>query len=188
MVTFLHYLDGSEFSLEDRVNAIFEELGISVEQQEAIKSFLAPIKVKDQSTYEHCLRVGILAKAIGDFIHFDGRALFYSGILHDIGKAMTKQATLQNKGDWSPEDADEIKSHVVDGYRLIRDYFDFSAEIILWHHRFQKGGYPETLPPPLHGYSEGTKAMIPLYGRMLALADAFDALHRVNSKFGLLTG
>ncbi len=83
-----------------------------------------------------------------------------------------------------------MMAHVMDGYRLIRDKFDFSAEIILWHHRFQPRGYPQEHPAPLHDYCEATKVMIPWYGRMLSLADTFDALHRVNDKHGAdtLTG
>jgi len=40
------------------------------------------------------------------------------------------------------------------------------------------------MPKPLHEYSEATRLLIPEYGRVLALADVYDALHRVNSRFG----
>lgn len=184
----MEYLDLAERSLEELVDEIYRQLDISSDQQSAIRSFLGPIKIKDPFTYEHCLRVGILSRNIGNFVHFDERAMFYAGILHDVGKALTRSSTLKQTEGWTSEDAEEIKNHVIDGHRMLRNYFDFSAEIILWHHRFQQDGYPETMPEPLHGYSEGTKVMIPMYGRMLALADVFDALHRVNSKFGNLTG
>ncbi len=187
MSNFIEYLD-PVMSLPDRINQIFEDLGISAEQREGINAFLCPIKVKDSATYDHSLRVGLLSREIGRFVHFDQWALFYAGILHDVGKALTRVETLRQTDTWTPEDAEEIKAHVTDGHRLLRGYFDFSAEIILWHHRFQRGGYPEKLPEPLHGYSEGTMTMIPFYGRMLALADVYDALHRINAKFGPLTG
>ena len=188
MSEFVEYLDPDP-SLETRINRVFQDLKISEEQQEGILAFLQPIRVKDRATYKHSLRVGLLSRAIGQFIHLDQKALFYAGIMHDVGKAMTKLETLQRTDGWTPNDTEEIKAHVTDGYRLLRGYFDFSAEIVLWHHRFQRNGYPEVLPEPLHGYSEGTKTMIPFYGRMLALADVFDALHRINSKFGgALTG
>jgi response regulator RpfG family c-di-GMP phosphodiesterase len=123
-------------------------------------------------------------------MHLDAKALLYAGLLHDVGKLQTKLSTLQKTEGWLPADTEEIKNHVVDGYRVLRDCFDFTAEIILWHHRFQPGRYPESLPQPLHDYSEGTRVMIPLFGRLLSLADVFDALHRVNDKHGLepLTG
>jgi hypothetical protein len=78
--------------------------------------------------------------------------------------------------------------HVMDGYRLIRGQFDFSAEVILWHHRFQHNGYPADMPALLHEYSQGTRVMIQFYGRLLALADGFDAFHRVNEKYTPVDG
>ena len=116
-------------------------------------------------------------------MHLDEKAALYAGLLHDLGKAQTNPATLKKTSGWTEEDAQEIRSHVMDGYRMIRGHFDFSAEVILWHHRFQPNSYPGETPIPLHDYSQGTKVMIPLFGRILALADHFDALHRVNSKF-----
>ncbi len=124
------------------------------------------------------------SQKIGKYIHLDPKALLYAGLLHDIGKAQTRLAVLQKTEGWTEADTAEIMEHVVDGYRLIRDQFDFSAEIILWHHRFQPKGYPIQMPAALHVYSQGTQIMIPMYGRMLSLADTFDALHRVNDKHG----
>lgn len=187
MSNFVHYLDPA-ITLPNRVTGVFEELSLTEEQREGITAFLHPLKIKDPATYDHSLRVGLLSKAIADFMHLDQRALFYAGILHDAGKALTKTETLRRTETWTAADAEEIKAHVLDGHRLLRGYFDFSAEVIIWHHRFQQKGYPEILPEPLHGYSEGTKAMIPFYGRMLALCDVYDALHRINAKFGALTG
>ena len=77
-----------------------------------------------------------------------------------------------------------MERHVLDGYKMLRDRFDFTAEIILWHHRFQQDGYPAALPPLLHDYCKETGSKIPLYGRILSIADCFDALHRANDKFG----
>ncbi len=184
---FTEYLD-LNITLTQRVDEIFKGLGINRKRKAEIMSFLQPVKTKDRATYEHSLRVGLLAQKIGRFINLDNKALFYAGILHDVGKSLTKVSTLRETENWTLEHAEEIMAHVLDGYRMLRGKFDFSAEIILWHHRFQRAGYPDKLPDPLHGYSAGTLAMVPFYGRMLALADTFDALHRVNAKFGALSG
>jgi len=72
----------------------------------------------------------------------------------------------------------------MNGYRMIKDRFDFTAEIVLLHHYFQALGYPTKLPPFLHKYSEGAKVMIKLCGYLLALADVYDALHRDNGRTG----
>jgi len=89
---------------------------------------------------------------------------------------------LEKTDEWTALDQRIMQRHVLDGYRLLRDRFDFSAEVMLWHHRFQERGYPKRFPPPLHRYSTTTRALIVEYGRLLALADVYDALHRSNSK------
>lgn len=183
MSKFLHYLDPT-FSLEARLRQAFNDLGISDVFMGYICAFLNPLSIKDRETYEHSIRVGLLARRIGKFIHMDEKALFYAGVLHDVGKAQTDLHTLQKTSGWTEADTKEIQRHVMDGYRLIRQVFDFSAEILLWHHRFQWAGYPKRLPPHLHKFSLGTEAMIALYGRILAIADCYDALHRVNDKHG----
>ncbi|MBI4128981.1 MAG: HD domain-containing protein [Parcubacteria group bacterium] len=187
MDTFSHYLD-PRFTLEERLRRTFDELRIDNEQREAISAFLAPLKTKDPVTkfhYEHSIRVGLLARRIARFMHLDEKALFYAGLMHDVGKSQTCLGTLGKTGGWTDADTEEIKKHVTDGYRFLRDRFDFTAEVIVLHHRFQAGGYPAEVPPSLHSYSEGTKTMIMLYGRILALADVYDALHRINDKFGV---
>jgi putative nucleotidyltransferase with HDIG domain len=184
---FVDYLD-PKIPIEQRLYSTFKKMEIPSDQQNSILAFLDPIKVKDEATYKHSIRVGILASCIAHFMRLDEKALLYSGLLHDIGKTQTQLSTLQKTENWTPADTEEIKNHVLDGYRMIRGYFDFSAEVILWHHRFQIDGYPKKLPTPLHEYSEGSKVMIALYGRILSLADHFDASHRINSKFGPLTG
>lgn len=73
---------------------------------------------------------------------------------------------------------------MLDGFRLLRDRFDFTAHAIVWHHRFQSRGYPKDLPAPLQPFSDTTLAMVRRVGEILAIADVFDALHRVNSGSG----
>jgi HD-GYP domain-containing protein (c-di-GMP phosphodiesterase class II) len=117
-------------------------------------------------------------------MHLDPKALLYAGLLHDIGKSLTDLKILQKTEGWTPHDAEEMKRHVADGCRILGGRFDFSREVIKLHHRFQREGYPKQLPKPLHEYSEGTKTMIALFGRLLALADCYDAMHRINDKLG----
>jgi putative nucleotidyltransferase with HDIG domain len=182
MSSFINYLS-QDISLERRLEEVFNELEISPEQRKEIEAFMAILKLKDRMTYDHSIRVALLATRIGNFMHLDPKVLLYSGLLHDTGKAQTNPATLKKTSGWTGADTAEIMSHVMDGYRLIRGHFDFSAEVILWHHRFQPNSYPTEIPQPLHDYSEGTRVMIPFFGRILALADQFDALHRMNDKF-----
>lgn len=173
--------------LETSLKRAFSELGIDSEQQTGIMMFLGVLLMKGDAwkpTYEHCIRVGLLARAIGKFMGMDEKALFYAGILHDVGKCLTDHIVLSKTQSWGPDDAREMETHVHDGFRLLRGKFDFSAEILKWHHQFQGNSYPKELPAPLHPFSKGTEVTISMYGRLLALADSYDALHRVNFQDG----
>lgn len=173
--------------LEASLEETFVGLKIAEDDRNAIKAFLAPLKEKSPITrfhYRHSIRVALLAKKIARFMHLDEKALFYAGLLHDLGKCQVALETLGKTGPWDKKDYTEIKAHVTEGYKTLRGRFDLTAEIILWHHRFQKNPYPAKLPKKLHKYSVGTDLLIVEYGRVLAIADVFDALHRANSKFG----
>lgn len=163
------------------------ELDVKNEDVGSIFAVLAPLREKDVIThlhYLHSLRVGLLARQIGHFLHHEERPLLIAGALHDLGKCQVCLEVLGKSEGWSAADSKEIRKHVMNGYRVLRGRFDFSAEIIVWHHRFQHDGYPKRLPPLLHEYSEASKLLIVEYGRIIALADVYDALHRVNDKFG----
>lgn len=170
--------------LEQSFQAVLDDLHVSPEQQEKIRRYLALLQARHRETYQHSLRVGILAEQIAHFFGLDAKALFYAGTLHDIGKSMTPVAILSKTDAWTPQDDEEIRKHVRNGHRLLQGAFDFSADVMALHHRFQDGGYPDPPLPLLHDYDADTRAHIHMYGRILALADVYDALHRVNAKFG----
>lgn len=177
----------NENELEHRFLCACDELRISATNKKFLTSLLAPLRDKSTVThfhYAHSLRVGLLARQIGRLIHHEEKPLFFAGTLHDLGKCQTPLDILGKTETWSDKDQAEIQAHVMDGYRLLRGRFDVTAEIMLWHHRFQEEGYPEELPPFLHRYRETMKLLIREYGRIVALADVYDALHRVDGKFG----
>lgn len=186
---FQHYWP-DDSKLEERLERAYDAFGVPVELRKAAGSFLAILKNKNETTrfhYEHSIRVGLLGQAIGNFVHFGAKPLFFAGLLHDVGKALVPASTLGKTDDWTPADSQAIETHVLDGYRLLRDKFDFTAQILVWHHRFQKNCYPLELPPQLHPYSNATEVVIAMYGRLLAIADTFDALHRINAREGRKT-
>lgn len=172
-------MTGTELEFEETM----DELKISEEIKTSARDLLATLKQKSEFTYMHSLRVGLLARRIARFMHLDEKALFFAGIFHDLGKSLIPLSTLHKTSGWTSEDSKIMESHVMDSYRLLRDKFDFSADIVLLHHRFQKNVYPVELPPHLHAYSEGTRVLIMEYGRTLAISDVYDALHRKNNKF-----
>lgn len=172
--------------LEERFFQACIEVGIKEGDKNTIVSLLAPLRNKNEVTrehYLHSLRVGLVAREIGRHVHHEEKPLLFAGALHDIGKALVPIEVLGKKGPWTVSDQHIMKRHVMDSYRLLQGKFDFTAEVILWHHRFQENGYPKVLPKKLYGYSAPTKLLIVEYGRLLALSDVYDALHRSNSKF-----
>lgn len=174
-------------NLPGQLEVALEALEVEKADQEALYAFLGPLKAKEGEqapTYEHSLRVGLTAAAIGTFMGVDARALLFAGLMHDIGKALVLMSVLSKTQNWTEADSKEMECHVTDSYRLLRGKFDFSAQVLVWHHQFQDNFYPKQIPPPLHPHSKGTEVTIAMYGRLLALADTYDALHRVNFQDG----
>jgi hypothetical protein len=181
----------SEFIQPENLDIKFEEtfceLGITDDRKELALSLLKPLKEGGpvyHECYNHCIRVGILAKEIGAVTHSDERALFYAGIFHDIGKINIDPQLLGKTDIWTEEDRKTIQEHVQSSYQLLCGKFDFSAEIIQHHHQYQSNPYPEKCHESLHQYSKGSEISILKYARILSLADSYDALHRKNSFFG----
>lgn len=174
-------------NLETAFEFACHEVGIKREDYNTIRSLLAPLRDKSPVThahYLHSLRVALTSRAIARLLHQEEKPALFAGALHDIGKTQVPLDILGETGEWTSRHQRAIEKHVMDGYRILRGKFDFSAEIMLWHHRFQARGYPKRLPKPLHGYGTPTRALIVEYGRILAIADVYDALHRPNAKFG----
>jgi len=171
-------------ALEVQLSQVFEELGVNPQDKATIESLLEPLKQKDQNTFQHVGRVGLSARNIGRFLHLDEKALFFAGLLHDLGKSQIPQDILGKTEGWTDADSKVVQAHVINGHEALKGRFDFTAEIIVLHHTFQENGYPKDLPEQLHRYSPETQALILEYARVLALADVYDALHRENDKFG----
>jgi len=181
-------------SLECDFYAACDQVGMKPSDKEAVISLLAPLRDKNEVTrvhYLHSLRVALVARKIAKHVHSEERPLVFAGALHDIGKVQTPKEVLGKVGTWTAADQRAISRHVMDGYRMLIGRFNYSAEIMMWHHKFQENGYPKVMPAPINKYNHSTQLLIKECGRMLALADVYDALHRSNSKFkesGGLTG
>jgi HD-GYP domain-containing protein (c-di-GMP phosphodiesterase class II) len=92
-----------------------------------------------------------------------------AGLLHDIGKIGIPEHILNKKGALSDAEYAIVKQHPVSGSRILRDISEMS-DIALYvrhhHERFDGKGYPDGL----------TGERIPLPARILAIADAYDAI------------
>lgn len=105
--------------------------------------------------------------------------------LHDLGKIGISDTLLKNPGRLTPEDFEKVKQHVVIGARLFSDHsteFDQAAQdVALNHHeRWDGGGYPghvSTSNGAVVATGLGKRGEeIPLFARIVGLADVYDAL------------
>jgi len=92
-----------------------------------------------------------------------------AGLLHDIGKFVLPDQILKARGRLAPDDWDQIKRHPYEGARIVSqiDGYRPVGDIIMAHHERLDGlGYPRGL----------TGDQIPGIARILAIADAYDAM------------
>jgi HD-GYP domain-containing protein (c-di-GMP phosphodiesterase class II) len=127
---------------------------------------------RDPSIREHSFRVGVYAARIGEVLGLPAievRLLQLGGWVHDVGKTRIRTQILVKRGPLEPEEWVAMRKHPTWGRRLV-DSHTADPEIIgivLHHHeRFDGKGYPAGL----------VGERIPLLARILAVADAYDAI------------
>ncbi|WP_041275127.1 HD-GYP domain-containing protein [Desulfotomaculum nigrificans] len=137
-----------------------------------ISSLKATLFEKSMETEEHAERLKEISLKIAKGLGISDKQmdeLELLAVLHDIGKVAIKESILMNPGKLTEEEWEEMKKHPEIGYRIARATPELApvAEYILCHHeRWDGRGYPRGL--------KGEE--IPLLSRILAVADAFDAM------------
>ncbi|VWX35313.1 HD domain-containing phosphohydrolase [Exiguobacterium oxidotolerans] len=137
--------------------------------------FAATLDARDPYTAGHSLRVAEYSVEIAraaDLPDEQIELLRKSALLHDIGKIGIRDAVLLKEGRLTEEEFDEIKRHPVIGVHILSQV-DLPETLqpilpgVKYHHeRYDGKGYPEGL----------TGDAIPLFGRIMAIADAYDAM------------
>lgn len=137
-----------------------------------LSSIMATLFERSFETEAHAERIGELSAIVGkrlDLSHDDLDKLRLFAILHDIGKIGISDQILNKPAPLNEEETAIMKTHPEIGYRIAMASPDFApiAELILTHHeRWDGTGYPNRIV--------GEK--IPLLSRILAVADAYDAM------------
>ncbi len=139
---------------------------------DTVKSFARTLDAKDKYASGHSERVTRYALIIARSMKLprkDIDRLAQAGLLHDIGKIGVSERLLNKKDKLEIDEYEETKMHPVIGKEILSTIQEFQdiAEIVYHHHEwFNGGGYPD-------GISGGK---IPLLSRIIAVADAFDAM------------
>lgn len=152
---------------------LYQERKISFDS--FVKALSSTIDARDPITAGHSERVTEYALLIGEQMGLsenDMEALKYAGLLHDIGKIGVKEEILMKKGRLTEKEYKHIQQHVYFTYVILNNikfekHLVDVPEIAAAHHEKMDGS----------GYFRGTKGEdIILGGRILAVADVFDAI------------
>ncbi|WP_073754185.1 HD-GYP domain-containing protein [Streptomyces sp. CB03234] len=145
--------------------------------QATIRALVQAVDLKDTYTRGHSERVGhasvLIARELGmDEARLD--VIRFAGILHDVGKLGVPTRVLRKDGPLTPEERRVIELHPEYGHEIVRGigFLGEARAAILHHHeRMDGSGYP-------YGLS-GDR--IPEAARVVAVADAFDAMTSTRS-------
>ncbi len=137
-----------------------------------VSALVNAIDAKDTYTCGHSERVAWLSKELAQFLELDEATIeevHICGLVHDIGKIGIPEAILRKPGRLTDEEFEQIRAHPVIGEDILREVPQLQPVLpgVRSHHERWDGG----------GYPDGTKGKdTPLFGRILGIADAFDAM------------
>ncbi|MCR5502659.1 MAG: HD domain-containing protein [Lachnospiraceae bacterium] len=144
---------------------------------ETVRAIANAVDAKDVRTHQHSTRVAeysvLIAEEMNCYKWWNRKkelnSLRKAAQLHDIGKIGVPDHVLNKVGRLTDEEYAQMKSHVTRGAEILKDFtlVDHVEEGTRYHHeRYDGRGYPDGL--------KGEE--IPLIGRIIGVADAFDAM------------
>ena len=163
--------------LEEKI----KNLAIDVEALEAIelesckmtaRSILETLNQKDAYTFEHSTRVAYYATLIAKEQGLSDQEVIeleFAALFHDVGKIGIADSILKKPGRLTAEEYEEMKKHPIHSAKILEHFKPFAKLVpaVRHHHeRYDGRGYP-------HGLKGED---IPLFSRMILVADTFDAM------------
>jgi response regulator RpfG family c-di-GMP phosphodiesterase len=139
---------------------------------DTLQCLVSTLEAKDHYTQRHSERVTAFAVRIAGEMSCaqeEIESIRFAGLLHDIGKIGIHDAVLQKAGGLTEKEFSLVKTHPIVGENIIRPLglLPMETTIVRNHHeRWDGAGYPDGL----------SKQDIPLLARILAVADAYDAM------------
>ncbi|MDC8787056.1 HD domain-containing phosphohydrolase [Roseateles koreensis] len=172
-------LSAAQRKLSDHALTLAAEVRVATadilqREQETVIRLSKAAEYRDPETGAHILRMAhysqLIARGLG-VSAADQDLLLHAAPLHDIGKVGITDNILLKPGRLLPEEFELMKKHASFGYEILKDskssILQAGAEIALGHHeKFNGSGYPQQL----------RGEAIPLFSRIVAVADVFDAL------------
>lgn len=158
------------------LTAYLETVRLHMHQQKSflgtLRALTAALDAKDHYTRGHSERVAFIARQLAAAVNLlpdHCRTIHIAGLVHDIGKIGVPESVLTAAGKPTTEEFARIRQHPVLGHDMLREIpmlRDTLPGILHHHERWDGKGYPSGL--------KGNA--IPRMARILALADAFDAM------------
>jgi putative two-component system response regulator len=186
-------LQSSEKRKSDEVNAAYKQMvqyakdlnntvaGLKKNNEELAASYYDTInrlviasEYKDEDTHDHIVRMSRYSALIASKLGLPAGEvtnILFASPMHDVGKIGIPDAIMHKPGKLTAEEFDQIKTHTLIGAKILEDsnsgILQLARTIALTHHeRWDGTGYPNGL----------AESAIPLPGRIVTLADTFDAL------------
>jgi putative two-component system response regulator len=148
-------------------------------ERELIRRLMLAAEFRDDRAGDHLTRVAGCVIAVAEGLGLspaEADDVALASTMHDIGKIGVPDHILMKAGPLTPDEWEEMRQHALRGYHMLHDsssrLLQIAAEIALTHHeRWDGTGYPRGL--------RGEE--IPCSGRIVAVADVFDALISARS-------
>lgn len=160
----------------DRVAAFLENQRLYDDLADLLMGLLHAVvnsvDAKDPYTFGHSERVAYFSRSLARAARrpaIECERVYLAGLLHDVGKIGVPDEILCKPGKLTREEFDALKKHPEIGVRIlspVRQTRDLLPGVLHHHERMDGRGYP-------HGLAGSA---IPLLGRMICLADCFDAM------------
>ncbi len=156
----------------DRAGLGLENARLFAQTRATVHTLANAVEARDLTTSTHVQRVSTLAMAVGKRLGLsdaDLRDLEQSAILHDVGKIGIPDGILLKPGKLDAPEWDTMRTHPQLGVRIVHPVGysrAVTAGILCHHEAFDGSGYPQGL----------AGRQIPLFGRIIAIVDVFDAL------------
>jgi len=153
----------------------------------SLKALTSSIDAKDPYTRGHSERVAFISRWIAERLAEEEllqeeqiHKIYLAGLLHDIGKIGIDESVLRKKGKLTREEINHIRAHPSIGAGIlsqIKQMRDIVPGVLSHHERIDGKGYPNGLTGP----------QIPLTGKIVGLADSFDAMTSKRTYRGALS-